>query len=247
MSLDAVIPVTRNWFLPLLLRSFERAGAPNGFRVLLVTNDLHELNGRFDFPIGLVRFTSQTQYYGPNALPIQYNAGAWAAGAENILFWDDDQLAPGGLFNSVLDLLERRPICFGNYRFVNFGEFTPEALAHASSSLGISREKPPNHNHGFWSTAAGLIGCKKEFFWMVGGFDHIFSGARTTFDQHFGHRVSLALGDGGRIFVHEPPFAWHPTEATRLQGAITPSGNGCASLHQLSPEELDVSGVRLAF
>ena len=229
-----------------MLRSFERSGW-DGIRVLLVTND-YEAEERYRFPVGVARFQPEDQYYGPDAFALVYNLGAWVSlqdrYAKHVLFWDDDQLAPKGLMEAVRARLSHAPAVYGNYRFVDFGAHSPEELTEAPASLGASRESPPNYEHLWLSAYSGLSAFESLLYWDVGAFDHIYNGARGRVDQELGKRVAAALHQGDRIFIHEPPFAWHPTSGSRIP-CIVPSTNGCMDEHELFDDAYAVNGHRI--
>jgi hypothetical protein len=47
--------------------------------------------------------------------------------------------------------------------------------------------------------------------WSLGGFDMAFCGRHAGEDQNLGRRLARRLDGCERVFIHEPPFAWHPT------------------------------------
>ena len=234
VNLDVAIPVCRPGYIETVLASFERAGCDN-IRVFLLSNDFESVR-TYPFPVGMVRFHSASRYYGPNAFAATYNIGSWLSyqdhWANHFLWWDDDQIAPKGLFDAVREKLSAAPAVYGNYRMVDFNRYSPEELTDAPVDIGTSREEAPNRNHYFFSAFSGLAAFDTAFYWDVGGLDAIYDGERGGFDQQLGRRVAQAMGTDESVYIHEPPFAWHPTVETRVP-SITPRTNGCFRKHEL--------------
>jgi hypothetical protein len=52
-----------------------------------------------------------------------------------------------------------------------------------------------------------MLGIHTEHAKAIGGFDMAFNCRHAGEDQNLGWRL-----DGMRVFIHEPPYSWHPEE-----------------------------------
>jgi hypothetical protein len=100
-----------------------------------------------------------------------------------------------------------------------------------SPEKGRSREHPPNAWHSWLSCYGGLFGAERMLIEKIGGFDMMFSGRHAGEDQNLGRRIAQSIDKSNRVFIYEPPFAWHPEE--RIPWSIGHT-NICPLNHQLS-------------
>lgn len=200
MSLNVVVPTGRSFNLQDMIWSFAH-GHVKPDAITLVSNRTVPLD-----PMGLnVRWLkSETPWLiGEGDQGIRRNIGVYASEYDKIMMFDDDQRAPINLVSTMLELMEKKEFVAGHHRFVDFTKYSNEELLTASPTIGVSRERPANATHLHYSCYAGLLGITKECFIRLGGFDLQYRGKGE--DQHLGLRYSP------KHFIHEPPFAWHPT------------------------------------
>ena len=182
--------------------------------IVLVTNELDRADvSSYGLDVRMVRFESDAYPIGFNDVALRRNVGIWATSASHVLTFDDDQVAPPGLIESARQVLERAPVCWGHYRFIDFDAFTFEDLLVMPPEAGRARETPPNAWHSSRSAYAGLFSAERALVQRAGGFDMSFSGRHGGEDQDLARRLSLMVRGDDAIYVHEPPFAWHPEQA----------------------------------
>jgi hypothetical protein len=222
MDVEVIVPCTRPALLPRLLRSFAQQAVPPA-RVTVVTN--HELV--MAAPPGLsvrqLSFTSDRLAIGRGDVCLRRDIGLWWARSSTVLFFDDDQLAPGNLIMSlpaVFDSFKTTSV-WGNYRYVDWTEWTDQEVRDNLPSVGRAREKPGGH-HRVQSCYGGLFAAHAEMLRATGGFDLVYTSSDE--DQAMGMRL---LGINTAVLIHEPPFAWHTTQ--RLTREPCPRSNVCST------------------
>ena len=238
MDIDVIVPVRRRArIVDRLLRSFSR-NTVRPAAVLLVTNELDpaDLDAR-GLDVRLVRFDSDTYPIGFNDAALRRNVGIWASSSSHVLMFDDDQIAPPALLQSTLRVLAESPVCWGHHRYIDFEAYSFEDLLALRPEAGRARETPPNAWHSWRSAYAGLCGAERALLQRAGGFDMIFSGRHSGEDQDLGRRLAALVHDGDAIYIHEPPFAWHPQQATPWEEPRY--SNVCRNDHQLEVREID--------
>jgi hypothetical protein len=223
--LEVVIPALRE---PRLLLDSLARGERRPDLVTIVSNEVAHVET--DLPVRFLRFRSDQYYYGDHDVVLRRNIGIWHARGDRLVFQDDDQIAPVSMLAAAERVMVLNTVFWGHHRFVDFAEVGPEVLLTMPPDRGRSRENPPNHEHGHWSCYAGMFGGHQAALQEI-GFDMLFLGRHGSEDQNFGYRSMLAQGRS-RIYVWEPPFAWHP-----LHSPPWPSDrvtNSCEE-HQLAP------------
>ena len=143
----------------------------------------------------------------------------------------------GNLVETSLELLGRHRYFWGHHRYISFSRYRVDDLLALPPARGRTREHPANAWHGWMSCYGGLFGAAKTVVQEVGGFDMIFSVRQAGEDQNLGRRLALGLDGRDRVFIYEPPFAWHPEE--NLPWAPALYTNLCAQEHQLSHRDLN--------
>ncbi len=209
MEIDVVIPAVRVNSIPPLLYSFSRNRVRPDL-ITIVSNEVPSDINTLGLKVRILRFTSRDYPIGACDVALRRDIGVWKSPCSHIVTFDDDQLAPSTLIESSRDLLTRQRFFWGHYRFLDFSRYTIEEIADLPPSRGRPRETPPNAWHLWRSAYGGLFGAEKMLVQQIGGFDLIFCGRHAGEDQHLGRRLARFAGQGERIFVHEPPFAWHP-------------------------------------
>ena len=204
MSVTVVIPTTRPT-VDDLISSLEK-GSQKPDDIVVVSNEYRPKRHCL-----LVGFDSAIQPYGWGDAGLRRDIGADVAETDLLLFIDDDCLAPKDLVESAVGIIERDGFCWGHHRYIDFDAHSKTELLSLAPEQGRSRENYVNNWHGWQSSYAGNFGIRRDLFWEVGGFDLAYVGHHGSEDQQLGYRLSKT--NDHRTFVHEPPFAWHPTSA----------------------------------
>jgi hypothetical protein len=213
MDIEVIVPVRRRVTIDRLLRSFSRNTVRPG-AIWLVTNELDSAQVvTYDLDVRLVRFESDSYPIGFNDAALRRNVGIWASTASHVVTFDDDQVAPPSLIQSMMRVLSVTPVCWGHYRFIDVENRTFDELMALSPDAGRTRETPPNAWHSWQSAYGGLFGAQRTLVQQAGGFDMVFSGRHGGEDQNLGRRLAALVHGGESVYVHEPPFAWHPERA----------------------------------
>jgi predicted O-methyltransferase YrrM len=242
MTVDVIVPVRRIHTLERLLWSFSlNSVRPDS--VTLVSNEIDVAGlATFGLNVRVLRFASEYYPFGDLDAALRRNVGIWSSTATHILTFDDDQLAPRDLVASSIALMRETPFFWGHHRFLDFSAHTTAQVLLMSAEAGISRESPPNSWHSSRSAYAGLFGSDREFIMRAGAFDMAFAGRHGGEDQNLGKRLALLANGSDSIFVHEPPFAWHPTQNTDWD--CSTHSNLCTGSHDLHPEKIGEVDVK---
>jgi hypothetical protein len=147
--------------------------------------------------------------YGVMDTALARNVGIWWAREPYVLCFDDDQVAPITLIADVRAQLAAKPYVYGHYRYLDFSGRSLDQLVYLPPTAGRTREHPPNAWHFYYSGFSGLFACDTDLLRSV-GWDMIYNGVPVGEDQNLAYRLTRSAGDEGRLFVHEPPFIWHP-------------------------------------
>lgn len=161
----------------------------------------------YPIPVRRLGFTSEEYPYGFRDVALRRNIGIWESSADFIIFQDDDQVAPRHMVRDFADLFETDKVVWGHHRFIDFDRHSAGELLDLPPEEGKAREDPPNHQHLYQSGFAGCFGARRETLLEAGGFDMLFLGRHGNEDQNLARRLG-----GTHIFIHEPPFSWHPTK-----------------------------------
>jgi hypothetical protein len=211
VTLDVVIPAIRCATIDRLLRSF-KLGTQLPEAISIITNEVPLDIERYGLNVRLLRFDSSTYPIGDGDLALRRDIGVWNSECSHVLTFDDDLIAPVNLVQTSRELLSREPYFWGHHRYVSFAEYSVEALSTMPPDRGRPRESPPNSWHLWMSCYGGLFGAETALVKNCGGFDLIYSCRQANEDQDFGKRLAHLIHQRERVFVYEPPFAWHPTE-----------------------------------
>lgn len=231
MEIDVIIPAMRATFIAQVLYSFSKNTVAPGM-ITIVSNEISKDIPTFELRVRLVRFTSAHYPIGRLDTALRRNIGIWSSPCSHVITFDDDQLAPVNLVETSAALLRRQPYFWGNYRYIDFSRYAVDELITLPAHHGRSREMPPNAWHLWLSSYGGLFGAERRLVEQLGGYDLIFLGRHAGEDQNLGKRLAERINHTERIFVHEPPFAWHPE--TRMEWSPPRYSNLCRSEHQFS-------------
>jgi hypothetical protein len=238
VTLDVVVPALRTATIDRLLASLA-AGTTRPDAVSLVSNEVPDRIETHGLDVRLLRFRSDRYPIGDRDLALRRDVGIWSSECSHVLTLDDDLVAPSNLVETSLELLERERYFWGHHRYISFDGYAPERLLELPAKLGRPRETPPNSWHLWLSCYGGAFGAERSLVQELGGFDLAFSCRQSGEDQSFGKRLAAETTGREKVFIHEPPFAWHPTEADPW-GAAGYS-NLCDGRHEL--EQAEVNGM----
>ena len=211
MTVDVVVPAARGNAAQLLVQTLARqTHRPD--RVLLIGNEADAIDP-MGLDVRLVRY--QTSYHtGPGDVCLRRNIGIFFSDADTLIFQDDDQMAPPDMVESALRIIHSEGYVWGHHRYINFGD-DPMSVVDLPPSAGQSREREANTYHGWQSCYAGMFGATRRLMLDLGGFDMVFQGRIGNEDQQLGLRLLKRFGLH-HVYIHEPPFAWHPTHSNAL-------------------------------
>ena len=238
MTLDVVVPAVRRATIGRLLQSL----AGNTVRpdvVSIVSNEVEAGIDAHGLEVRLLRFRSTEYPIGDRDVALRRNVGIWSSDCSHVLTLDDDVVAPANLIETSLALLRDEPYFWGHYRYISFSGYTLERLLELPPQLGRKREDPPNSWHLWMSCYAGAFGAERALLEEVGGFDLAFSCRHAGEDQSLGKRLAAHVAGTDRVFIHEPPFVWHPVETDEWDAPRY--SNLCDGEHEL--EEGNVNGL----
>lgn len=241
MEIDVIIPVMRPDLIASLLYSFSQNTIKPDL-VSLVSNEVRYAATVQDLKVRILRFESSDYPIGNLDVALRRNVGIWNSPCSHIIAFDDDQLAPTDLIQASRDRLEHQEHFWGHYRYLDFSKYSLDTLVRLPTSRGRPRENPPCGWHLYLSAYGGLFGANKQWFQRQGGYDMIFCGRHSGEGQNLGRRLSRSLGHREKIFVCEPPFAWHPER--RIPWAAPAYTNLCRNDHRL--ENAMIRGVIFA-
>ena len=241
VSLDVIVPTVRPATIGRLLESLAR-NAVRPDVVSIVSNEVDRRIETHGLDVRLVRFRSKEYPIGDRDVALRRDVGIWSSDCSHVLTLDDDVVAPANLIETSLALLGDAPYFWGHYRYISFAGYALERLVELPPELGRRRESPPNSWHLWMSCYAGAFGAKRELVERVGGFDLAFSGRHGGEDQSLGKRLAAHVAGTDRVFIHEPPFVWHPTEPDEWEPARY--SNLCDGEHDL--EEATLNGLPVA-
>lgn len=223
MKIEVIIPAIRSpW---KLLWSLGKQSRPPD-QITVVSNEF--VKPPFDVSARILRFTSEDYPYGYRDVVLRRNIGIWESDADAIIFQDDDQIAPRTLIEEMEKLLGESDVVWGHHRFIDFNTHDPALLIDMDPEMGRARENGVNQSHLYQSGYAGCLGVRRDLILRHQGFDMLFLGRHGSEDQNLAKRMC-----GERIFVHEPPFSWHPTE--KLDWLPGPT-NTCTDEHDWEPD-----------
>lgn len=240
--IEIVIPSLRQTETERLVRSLAM-GAMKPDLVSVVSNEVVAWSDP-GVPTRLLRFSSESYAIGEQDVALRQNIGIWEAQGDVIVIQGDDQVAPSSMVADSVLVLGTKQYIWGNHRLTDFSSIDPLSLVDAPMKSAQSRELPPNHEHSYFSCYGGMLVARSAFLREAGGFDMAFNGRHGGEDQALGYRLMTALGDE-TVFIHEPPFSWHPVELATGNGRdrapwLTPQRNGCApGAHLIIDDSID--------
>lgn len=209
MQLEVMAPAMRRDGAQRLIDSLA-AQTRRPDAVTLVSNEMvaadlawHGLNGR------VLAFRSEAYAVGERDVALRGNIGIFHGTTSHILIAADDQICPRDGIAAWERALVGKPFAWGHHRLFD-GAPDVAALLDRPAETGASRERGVNVWHGYWSAYSGSFGAWRDYLMRAGGFDMLFNGRHAGEDQNLGRRLAHHNRDGLRVFIHEPPFWWHP-------------------------------------
>lgn len=208
MKVEIIVPAARGNLSHRLVESLHRQ--TRGPDVIsLIGNEPDDVEGA-----RVVRYT--TDYLmGPGDVCLRRNIGAFFSDADILIYQDDDQMAPPNMVESAVEIILKDRYVWGHHRYIDFG-VDPFAILDLPPEAGKSRESAANRTHLWMSCYAGMFGVSRDLMLELGGFDMAFQGRLGNEDQQLGRRMLYHLYRSDTVFIHEPPFAWHPTQVESL-------------------------------
>jgi len=244
VEIDAIIPSIRPAALQKAMYSLSKGSLlPN--LVTVVSNELNACLPNYGMNVRVIQFRSGIYPIGSHDVALRRNIGIWSSRCSHIITFDDDQVAPVNLIETAVGLFRQKSYFWGHHRYIDFDLHSVDELLHMDPAHGRPREHPPNSCHSWLSCYAGLFGAERDVLLQLGGFDMAFCGRHAGEDQELGRRLARRLDHSDRVFIHEPPFAWHPT--TKLPWSSTGYTNLCGNVHNLfltQYNEMDVEACR---
>ena len=208
-GIDVVAPARRPETVGRLLEALARGDR----RPDLVSLVGHEVPLSIDtrgLPVRLLRPRSKHYAVGEQDVALRRNVGAWASPLPWLVFLDDDVVPARDTLASCARLLADAPVVWGHHRFLDLRATPVEAVLALPASAGRSRELGVNRWHGWASCYGGMLAVHRATFLAAGGYDMAYSGRHAGEDQDLGRRLARGLQGTDRVFIHEPPYAWHP-------------------------------------
>ena len=230
MEVDVVIPTVRSDSVQWVLYSLSKNTVKPDL-VTIVSNDIGKDLPCYGLKVRLVQFNSTHYPIGQLDVALRRNVGIWSSPCSHIITFDDDQLAPHNMIRESVELLKKQSYFWGHHRYIDFSNHSVDEIILMAPEKGRSREKTVNAWHYWYSCYGGLFGAERTLVQELGGFDMAFSGRHGGEDQNLGRRLIRAIDHSNKVFIHEPPFAWHPEKKIPYSPS---SSNLCSSKHQIS-------------
>lgn len=231
IEIEVIVPAMRQGNIQEMLYSFSK-NTVKPDRITIVSNEISKKPITHGLSIRLIRFASLYYPIGHLDTALRRDIGVWNSESTHIITFDDDQLASVNLIESSIELFRQRRYFWGNYRYLDFSQHSIDEIIHMASTKGRTREVPPNDWHLWQSSYGGMFGAEKALVEQLGGFDLIFCGWKHGgCDQKLGKLLANSFEQTDKVFVYEPPFAWHPE--SRIEWSPPNYSNLCSSEHQM--------------
>lgn len=218
VSIDVVIPTTRPLVQRLIWGLAHQTVRPD--RVFVVSNEIDELDP-MGLDLALIGFSSEHYPIGAGDAGLRRNIGFWQSTSDYIVTLDDDQAVPATLIEKFVAELQVHRVVWGHHRYIDFDQYSLDQLLTLDPRKGRSRELYVNDLHGWQSCYGGCMGAERSLLLEVGGYDMVFLGRHANEDQNLGRRLLHYMKQGDRVWIYEPPFAWHPTRVEWHGGPVT--------------------------
>lgn len=239
MKIDVVIPTRRPRAVLWALESLAAQSRRPDF-VTLVTNEIAEPPSVGGLRIRVLHFRSDFYPIGDRDVALRRNVGIFFSHATHVITFDDDQVAPPNMVEDSARLLAGAEYFWGHHRYIPFAGKSVAELQSLPAYAGRPREHPPNAWHLYLSCYGGLFGADLDMLRDAGGYDMIFCERQAGEDQSLGRRLARMQGSE-KVYIHEPPFAWHPDEL--LPWAEVRYSNLCAGPHDAAVNV--AAGIRI--
>jgi hypothetical protein len=234
MTIEVIIPQMRPQHLDKLLYSFSVNGAPD--LITFVSNLDLSLRVAKPCPVRQLKYSSCRYSTGPYTVGLKRNIGAWWAQHDQIVFFDDDQLASKDMISSFDKLFNTQDVVYGHHRFIDYQAVPLEDILTADPHDHLPREVHIG-KHWWESGYGGLMGIHQDLYIKLGGNDLWWSNVASHEDQDFTRRLMLEKGWDG-VEVQEPPFAWHPLWTPEGKLPCTPEPSPLCNIHTIVTKTL---------
>lgn len=210
-GIDVVVPARRPATVDRLLSALAQ-GDRRPDLVSLVGHEVPRAIDRHGLQVRLLRPRSERYAIGDHDVALRRNVGGWASPHRWLVFLDDDVVPARDTLSTCARLLPGEPVVWGHHRFADLVATPVDSLLDLLPRAGRPREDGVNRWHLWMSCYGGMLAIRREVLLAHGGYDMAYAGRHAGEDQDLGRRLARSLGDTDRVFIHEPPFAWHPLE-----------------------------------
>lgn len=238
--IDVVVPSLRKDTVQRLIHSLS-LGTQKPGAVSVVSNEIDTLD-TYGLNVRLIRFTSDYYPVGYKDVALRCNVGIWASEADMVFISGDDQIASPTTIEDGAQLLLKKPYWWGHHRLTSFKDKSVEEVMAMHPSMGRSRETAIPAWHLYQSCYSGSFAFRRKVVEEIGGFDMLFNCRHGGEDQNIGLRLAWKYEQTNRVYIHEPPYWWHSTDADPW---VTPEYSNLCDSHELREESY--SGYKFEF
>ncbi|MFG1605016.1 hypothetical protein [Actinoplanes sp. NPDC049265] len=215
-DIDVVVPARRAATVSRLLMGLA-AGDDRPDLVTLIGHEVPDDQPAFGLTVRLLRPASTRYPIGDHDVAVRRNIGIWRSPCARIIGLDDDVVPAADTVAACRRLLAEDAYVWGHHRYRDLSAVgtDPELVArlvHTPAGAGRSRELGVNRWHLYQSCYAGMFAARRDELIASGGFDLAYCGRHAGEDQDLGLRLARRIHGREQVFIHEPPFAWHPEQ-----------------------------------
>lgn len=208
--IDLIVTSLRQDLTQRLIESVSKGTIKPGM-VSIVSNEIDSLD-----PMGLnvrvIKFTSNKYPIGYKDVVVRCNVGLYASEHQYVMFAGEDHVAAKTTIADSINLFAEKDYWWGHHRITTFADKDVDTIQGMLPHQGVSREHGVNRQHLYQSCYSGSFGAKAQVLRDVGGFDMAFACRHGGEDQQLGRRLAQKFEGTDKVFIHEPPYWWHPQE-----------------------------------